>query len=554
MRKNNPGSGGEELALLARATRADPLIKPYRDILRESLHFVGPTFLARLFELGMVFSGSVFLGRTSLEYLAASGLITTALNIIVVPTRVSLYAIGMLGVRAYGKSDEVRSLQRLSEIYYWGLVHAAILSAFNYLLLFHIKPILTLFRQGEQESLYVDEFFKGYLLGLPAYLLQVDNQQILLSVFKPWKVATINFLQACLFVPLAYLSVVSHPDFLPESRSRSLGYAYALTYWLTFLVSSVYICLTDEMSFLRNHFTLALRDTTILRELMKNGAWIGIQSSSETVSFTVMMGLAGVMGTEALAAAEASTQYLWTLGIPTAIITQAAMMLIGKEVGETERCDFLVHFNARRISVVTLGLTCIIPLLFSASVAAAGTYFAKLFLKEGHEDSVDLVVKLLWINAGIQLCNAPRFNGMASLRAYKDNQFMGVYSYVQCALVSVLSWFIGYHKNAGLPPMFLVSLTFIAISAFVAQGRWLQMNGSKILSRLPSNNAVTQELVGGEEAKLSQALAKYENKIPLCSRFFPKVDAVVERPLRFHPADEETSTGPRTPGGGGAVG
>lgn len=436
----------------------------YKQVFTRFINFAYKSVISRMLEFSASFGGTYLLSALGSDYLAASGLINSTQNFLIRTGRLSLFGMPSLLKEAKDDKDVAEVLQQ-SRIW-------SVILSLPIIVVYSVSgSILIKLGQNETISYLAQDFLRAYTWGVPATLIQTSNLQYFYFRKDLWTACLINFLQTMMTLSFGYLLINGGGE-LAAYGAAGLGHANALAAWITCLGSTWYIAKYHGL--FKFDFCASLPK---LKKLIKQGLPIGIQQGSELFALTVAVQMSGLISKEALAATEASSQWISYISIPMQTLAQAANTLVSIELKENR------PMNAKKYGDCSALINMIIPALTFGLFLGVGKELAGVFIKNHDNSSFDTALaletarKLLIINGAIQIVDAFRTGYSGSLRGYdyvKVPAALGILNL--CVIAIPLSYVCGFTAGWGVEGIFSARIVPAAIDAALLAYLWRKIS------------------------------------------------------------------------------
>jgi multidrug resistance protein, MATE family len=396
-----------------------------------------PIILTNVGQVAIQTTDVVMIGWLGADALAASVL---GVNVIFV---LLLFGIGVvaatapmiaqdLGRHSYAVREPRRTVRQ-------GLWVALALGLLAWPLLWHIAPLLHLFRQDPELIAAAEPFVRAAMWGFVPALWFVVLRNFIASLERP-RAAMVIMLVGVAFNAVAAYGLIFGRLGLPALGLRGAGIAAALTNCFLFIGLLGYILV--DRQFRRFHILGRVwgADWARFREIFRIGLPIGLTLVMEVGLFAAAGFLIGLIGTAELAAHQialqcASVTFMVPLGL-----AQAATVRVGLAAGAGDAPGIL------RAGVAALVLGGAFMLAMAAILSGAPAAIAGLFI---HADTaanaavVDAAVTFLVIAALFQIFDGSQVIGAGALRGLKDTRWPMIFA-------ALAYWGVGMTGAVGL--------------------------------------------------------------------------------------------------------
>jgi multidrug resistance protein, MATE family len=427
-----------------------------------------PIILTNVGQVAIQTTDVVMIGWLGPEALAASVL---GVNVIFV---LLLFGIGVvaatgpmiaqdLGRRRHGLREPRRTLRQ-------GLWVALALGLPACLLLWHIAPLLHLFRQDPQLIAAAEPFVRAAMWGFVPALWFVVLRNFIASLERP-RAAMVIMLIGVSFNAIAAYGLIFGRLGMPALGLRGAGIAAALTNCFLFAGLLGYILIDPQ--FRRFHILghLWRTDWARFREIFRIGLPIGVTLVMEVGLFATAGFLIGLIGTAELAAHQialqcASVTFMVPLGL-----AQAATVRVGLAAGAGDAHGSL------RAGIAALAIGGVFMLAMASLMWTAPEAITGLFIDTGDPANAPVVhaaVTFLAIAALFQIFDGGQVIGAGALRGLKDTRWPMAIAGLAYWIVGIgLATGLGFGADWGGPGIWIGLAAALAVAAFLMVARFV---------------------------------------------------------------------------------
>jgi Na+-driven multidrug efflux pump len=341
------------------------------------------------------------LNPESADYLAAAGLITTTMNVIVVLPQSLLMPMAMIGSKYEGELHSPEAIsntplqnavkKKLADLFKAGLITGTGITLISAAGIFYSKTILTKwFGQDERVAELVQDYLYWYATSLPIYPLRIAGEQLLFALKKPIPAMAIGFPSFLIGTALAITLA-----FPLKMGIAGAAIGYSVEVGLTGLGCTAYLQYAfRDIPFFTNYSIDDLKKE--LKNLLSEGLTFLTQFSSEFGAAFAISAFAGKLGKTKQAAYGFLTQ-LFTLSMlpsfaTSNVVTQEVARLIGQK-------DYINARRFARIGLLTSVGEVMIPNIAIALKPELWTYLMATSIRP----SEMAIVKKLMPTAAIQV-------------------------------------------------------------------------------------------------------------------------------------------------------
>ncbi len=352
---------------------------PYWKTALRILKLAVPMALSYSFSFSLV-AISIMVPRTApdeqeqKDYLAATPLIISSLQTIMLVASSTLYAMSIEGGKRVGElrrlareeADELRiACQRESIRYVFrsGIAYSIAVTPFVMGGMFFSDSILRyVFRQNADVSHIVSQYLRIYSIATPAVLARMVAEQMLFTYGKTLPAMVISLVSFGLSTALAWVLGLGPA----KLGVNGIAIAYTVDSYLLVLAYGVFLALHPDYRSI-GLFSLLQWDRrffTTLLDVLKTGLPITMFLGSQLVLDQLLVFFAGWAGTDSLSALSFATQLAFFTVIPIIAFGQSITQEVSRAIGES-RYDY-----AKRVA--RLGL----PMSMAILAPVAGTFLA----------------------------------------------------------------------------------------------------------------------------------------------------------------------------------
>jgi multidrug resistance protein, MATE family len=353
-----------------------------------------------------------------------------------------------------------------------GLWVALALGLLAMTLLWHIVPVLRLFRQDPELIAAAEPFVRAAMWGLVPGLWFVVLRNFIASLERP-RAAMVIMLIGVSFNAIAGYGLIFGRLGMPALGLLGAGIAAALTNWVVFAGLLGYVLI--DRQFRRFHILGRLwrPDWVRLRELVRIGLPIGVTLVMEVGLFAAAGFVIGLIGTVQLAAHQialqcASVTFMVPLGL-----AQAATVRVGLAAGADDRQGVL---RAGLMALVMGGafMLAMATLMWTAPAAIVGLFVD--VEDPANAAVVHSAVTFLTVAALFQIFDGGQVIGAGALRGLKDTRWpMAFAALAYWAVGGTLALALGFGAGLGGLGVWLGLAASLAVAAALMIGRFLAL-------------------------------------------------------------------------------
>jgi MATE family multidrug resistance protein len=411
--------------------------RPWRREARALAALSVPIILTNVGQVAIQTTDVVLIGWLGPKALAASVLGVNVMFVLL------LFGIGVvaatgpmvaqdLGRRAYAVREPRRTVRQ-------GLWVALALGLPAWLLLWHIAPLLHLFRQDPELIAAAEPYVHAAMWGFVPALWFVVLRNFIASLERP-RAAMVIMLIGVSFNAIAAYGLIFGRLGMPALGLRGAGIAAALTNCFLFIGLLGYILSDRQFRRFQILGRLWRPDWARFGEIFRIGLPIGVTLVMEVGLFATAGFLIGVIGTAQLAAHQialqcASVTFMVPLGL-----AQAATVRVGLAAGAGDGQGVL------RAGVAALVMGGVFMLAMAVVMWTAPRAIVGLFIDAGAAANAPVVhaaVTFLAVAAVFQIFDGGQVIGAGALRGLKDTRW-------PMAIAGLAYWIVGIGLATGL--------------------------------------------------------------------------------------------------------
>ena len=337
-----------------------------------------------------------------------------------------------LGRRRYAVREPRRTVRQ-------GLWVALALGLPAWLLLWHIAPLLHLFRQDPALIAAAEPFVRAAMWGFVPALWFVVLRNFIASLERP-RAAMVIMLIGISFNGIAAYGLIFGRLGMPALGLRGAGIAAALTNCFLFSALLGYVLVDRQFRRFQILGRLWRPDWTRFREIFRIGLPIGVTLVMEVGLFATAGFLIGLIGTAQLAAHQialqcASVAFMVPLGL-----AQAATVRVGLAAGAGDAP------GVRRAGIAALAIGAVFMLGTATLMWTAPEAIVGLFIDAADPANAPVVraaVTFLAVAALFQIFDGGQVIGAGALRGLKDTRW-------PMAIAGLAYWIVGIGLATGL--------------------------------------------------------------------------------------------------------
>jgi MATE family multidrug resistance protein len=424
-----------------------------------------PMALSQLVSITSSFLCMTMVAKLGHTILAASALIfSTQMSFLMIGMSV-LFSLSVFIGHSYGAKNYILAGTYLQQSWTLGLI----ISVPLIFIFWHMGNILLFLGQSKELAEIVRQFFHVYVLGVIPVMIAVCNQQFCYGMHKQKIVILATCISVSVLLLTAYTLIFGKWG-MPQLGVRGLAIAMAMQP-ITFTTFTM-LCLYFGKSFKPFElFRYRVHKNFIhLTHMFKVGWPISLQIGGEMLSFFVIAAMIGWLGSDALAAYQVTSQYMFLIIVPIFAIAQASGILIGKACGSKQFHEIkTLGYASMMVGFSMSIITAILFLLFPTHLAAL--YFDVHNPANAH--TLHLTIIIFSITAFSQLFDGVRNIVTGSLRGLFDTRFPMIIGLLAIWFVGIpLSYALGFHWQFGVIGIVVGSAFGMLTGALILLYRW----------------------------------------------------------------------------------
>jgi MATE family multidrug resistance protein len=380
--------------------------------LRSLLGLTGPLAAGLLAEMAMSFTDMVVVGRLGSLQLAAVGL---GANLLIAATLVAmgvLSVVGVLAAQAHGSGDD----PAVARIVHQSFFLASLISVPVMIAGFFPAPVLRLLGQEPAVIALAQDYLRAAVWSFLPYLYFTALRNFVAALAQARAVMVVTLAAVACNLLLNWVLVFGRLG-LPALGVAGSGIATSIVCWLMAVALGLHVTYARPFRAYRVLGGAWAVEPGLLADILRLGIPPGLVQAVETVLFTGVTVLMGVLGAWVLAAHNvaagiASIAYM----IPSAL-AQAASMRVAHAIGQGD------PLRARGVGLLAIGA----GTLYMAGVAvvmwAAPAAIASIYLDAAdptNAGALALAVHLLAIAAVFQVVDGIQVIATGALRGLRD--------------------------------------------------------------------------------------------------------------------------------------
>lgn len=392
------------------------------------LRLAVPLAMAQLAQAAVGFVDTIMMGRLGTTVLAAGGLASNTLQMVLAVSSGLVMSVGVLAAEAYGSGDKVRVEQLARQ----GLGLCLLLTLPATALLWQMTPILRWLQQSEELGGLAQQYFSWVSIGIFPWL-GFAMLRGYVSAFSLANVVTVIVIVGTLFnIAGNYILGFGKLGF-PRMELAGLGLSSGLSFWLMFGLFLAYIMRHPQMGRYRFWRHWQRLNLSTLKRMVALGLPIAATVALEFGLFLSVTYLVGSLGSEKLAAHQIAFQtavlvFMLPLGMSYAVTTRVGLWMgKGDQVG------------ARRAGYVAMAIAAVVLSVVAIALITYRRAVIGLFIDLQDPQNaavIALAMNLLLVSAVAQTIDAVQRMALSGLHGLQDTQ-------IPMLICAVTFWGIG---------------------------------------------------------------------------------------------------------------
>jgi multidrug resistance protein, MATE family len=319
-----------------------------------------------------------------------------------------------------------------------GLLLTAALSLPSMVLIWFMKPLLLQLGQAENTVADMETYLHAIIWGFPATLAFSVFKNFVAALSRPRIVMIITMCSILLNIVANYVLMFGKLGFPPLGLA-GIGWASTLTYWISFIVLTLYIFVQKEFHSCRVFQNLHHFDSLIFWQVFNIGLPNGIVYVLQTGLFTVIALLMGYLGTTILAAHQIVMQMVQVTFTVTEGVSNATTIRVGQFVGSRDSAGAkIAGYTGIMISAIFMG---IIAVLFWSLPTVITSLFLDVNTPENRE-ALRVSISLLYVAAVFQVFDGIQNVASGALIGLKDTRMLMLISLFTYWCVGITSGYV----------------------------------------------------------------------------------------------------------------
>lgn len=347
-----------------------------------------PLIGSRILNIASGFISMVLIARLGIQAMAASALIVSTSNTILLTSWALLYSAAVLIGRAYG-SEQYETIGEITRAScFVSLVWGGLIT----FVIWHVNVLLTFLHQPPDLVSIVTPYFHILSLGIIPSLLVTCFQELALGINRSYLVIAFTAITTTLNITLSYCLIFGVLGF-PRLGIYGVACAYAIDYWITAILMAMYLRFSSQYKVFKFFAATMHNLFSQCKSIIKIGWPISLQLGAIAASFSFLTYMMGWLGKNSLAAHHIVNQWeILIIMIPYGI-AQASSVLVAQAVGAK-----------RRTQVAHLGyagavLSASLVLIVSLSYWLLPDSLISLYISHKNISNIDIVTLAAYLMA-----------------------------------------------------------------------------------------------------------------------------------------------------------
>lgn len=413
-----------------------------KNVLKELIILALPIIFSNIISATTGLISMLFVAKINSDALASGAIITSTYGLIMMMAISIFYSISIL----IGHHKGVGRNSEIGKITCSGVALSCFIGLPLIFLFLYIEPILQLLHQPLVVSKMTGEYFHGLAYGLLPSLIVAVFSQFFMGIARTNIILEFTIIGVILNSFISYFLIFGYGA-IPPLGIYGAGLANSITSTLQLVMILTYILRNPDFH-QYNILPASLFVLTHCKSLLKIGAPISIQYTTEILAFSSITYLMGTIGIEALAAHQITLQSTMLALMIVMGISQSGLILISHNMNKDSKFDRTVICRLTLlIGVISMLIMGISYLLFSDALISV--YVDTL--NPSFHQIAHLAKNLLILAAVTQILDAARNISSGRLRGSGDTKTSMWTGLVSCWIIgipmAIILAFI-FHLNA----------------------------------------------------------------------------------------------------------
>ncbi len=430
-------------------------------VLNLSLPMAGSRFL----QMFSGFISTMMVAHLGREVLASCALINATISFTMLIFISIVFSLSFIVGQSFGakKYDEIGALVQQS------MLLSFFLGLLMMVCFWYANDFLTLFHESPTMLVYVRQYFHALTWGVIPIMFQSCLEQFCYGILKQRLVIIINAISLVMAVPIAYVLIFGKLG-IPPLGVEGLGLSFAIQAWIDCLILMTCCYVINDFKKFELLKSRSHQGLIYLRKVFRVGWPMSVQFGGELGAFFVVTMMIGWLGTNALAAAQVTQQWMFLLIVPIFAMSEAAGILVGQSVGAGD------YHQLRAIGNSSVMLALSLVLLFSTGFIFLPNFFASFYINIHLAKNVAILhlIHILFIIMAITLVLSSMRDVLSgALRGLLDTQFpMQIGLIVMWCLVLPIGYWFAFPLHTGVIGFKMGGNIGMLIGAGIIYWRW----------------------------------------------------------------------------------
>ena len=404
------------------------------DEVREFLKLAVPLAAAQIAQFAVSFVDTIMMGRLSTDSLAAGGLASSTLQMLLTIATGFVMSVGVLSAEAYGAEQK----HKLVGLARQGLWLCFLITLPFSVLLWNMSSVMRFLGQTDTVVDLAQHYFSWITIGvLPALGFAMLRGYV--SAFSLANVVTVIVIIGTLFnIGCNYILGFGKFGF-PRMELAGFALGSSLSFWLMFWLFVAYILRQSELK--RHRFWRGWKhpNLAILRQLAAVGLPIATTYLLELGLFLAVAYMAGSLGTASLAAHHIAFQMMALIFMVPIGMSLAATARVGLWFGRGDRNGM------RRAGFVAIATNAAFLLFSAVGLYLFRHYAIQLFVDVNDPQNMTVVtiaMNLLLVAAIAQILDGTQRVTMSALYGLQDTRVPMMLGFLSFWMVGIFAGYV----------------------------------------------------------------------------------------------------------------
>jgi MATE family multidrug resistance protein len=381
--------------------------------LKRTFFFSTPIVFQRLLSFLCAFVGMWIIAQLGISELAASALVISGMNLVLIPGSSFLFSLSIVATRSFAQNN----YEEMGILLRKGLILSTLIGIGVLPILFSIPTILLWLHQDPQLVALAKQYCyaNGWAI-IPSFWADTFVQ-FFYSLHKQKFVMVLSFIRVILLGIFGYYFTLCPIG--PQLGMKGIPYAFFVMYLFTLLICIGILLKKEYKEFRFFQFKFSWNH---LYNLFFLGWPIALQVAAELIAFSMITIFIGWIGTDALAAQQIVTQInSLVFAIPLAL-TQAVSMLVSHSMGLEKKIEAKNYaYSSFFIGFIFIAIVGLIYFFFPNFLI--GLYLDIDKVHPNISNISMIATHFFYIYIFINLFDSFRNNLIGALRGYHDTKY-----------------------------------------------------------------------------------------------------------------------------------